>query len=888
MVLRVSIALSFALLASAPAAGQQLPDTVKPEHYDLAFTVDLANEKFEGTETIRIQTAAPTSRVVLHAVDIDFHDVIIGSGASRQKAGVSVDRTRQTATLTVTKPLRRGLSDVHVRFSGVLNDQLRGFYISKANGRKYAVTQFEATDARRAFPCFDEPVFKATFAVTVTVDRGDVAISNGKVVSDTPGPGAGRHTVKFSTSPRMSSYLVAIAVGDFECLAGSAGHIPLRICATPDKKDLGGIALEAARQVLDFYNSYYTIKYPFGKLDVVAVPDFAAGAMENTAAIFYRESALLADSRSASVETRKRIAGILAHEIAHQWFGNLVTMGWWDDVWLNEGFATWMASKPLAAMHADWNVDVDEALETQRALDLDVLHSTRAIHADVRTPSEIDELFDTITYEKGASVMRMVESYVGADTFRRGVNAYVQAHAYGNATSEDFWKAIAGTSGKPVERILPTFVNQPGFPVIDVSLACHDNRTVVTLTQHRLSIGAGGPGEAGTSGGAGRSGGAGGEREASERWQVPVCIKTPARSAPACEVLTEPSSTIALDAPCVPWVFANAGAQGYYRTAYTPDLLRGMAPHVEADLSAPERLSLLADEWLLVRSGRHTVADYLTLTAGFGREPASGVLTEVADRLELVHDHFTTPASQPGFEAFVRSLFRPLLDEVGFGASPADTDDRRALRAAVVEVLGTTAEDGDLIGRARAALDRSLAGGPPLEPTLANAIVRVAAAHGDAALFDALERAAERAPTPQEHYRYLNALPEFRAPGLVERALERTLAPSLRSQDTAIYLAAFFGNPAARDRAWSFVEARWDALAPKLTIFGGDTTLVAALDGFCDAPKREAIRGFFAAHPLPSAVRTLAQTLERIDNCVALAGRQTPFVTEWIAARGSR
>jgi aminopeptidase N len=873
MTLRSSIALSFALLVGAPATAQRLPDNVKPEHYDLAFTIDLANETFEGTETIRIRTTSPTSRVVLHAVDIDLHEVTIGSGASRQKAAVSLDRASQTATLTVSKPILRGMSEIHVRFSGVLNDQLRGFYISKANGRKYAVTQFEATDARRAFPSFDEPAFKATFAVTVTLDRGDIAISNGTVVSDTLGPGAGQHTMKFSTSPRMSSYLVAVAAGDFECLGGSAGDIPLRICATPDKKDLGGIALEAARQVLDFYNSYYAIRYPFGKLDVVAVPDFAAGAMENTAAIFYRESALLADSRSASVETRKRISSILAHEIAHQWFGNLVTMQWWDDLWLNEGFATWMASKPLAAIHPDWNVNVDEALENQRALDLDMLHSTRPIHAEVRTPSEIDEIFDTITYEKGASVMRMMESYVGPDTFRRGVNAYVQAHAYGNATSEDFWKAIAGASGKPVERILPTFVNQPGFPVIDVSLACHDDRTAVTLKQHRLSIGEGG------------SGGPGGARDANERWQVPVCIKTSGLSAPACEVLTEPSRTFALDGPCAPWVFANAGAHGYYRTAYTPDLLRAMAPHVEADLSPAERLALIADEWLLVRADRHTVADYLTLAAGFGGEHTSGVLTEVADRLELVHDHFTTPASRPGFEAFVRSLFRPLLDEVGFSPSPADTDDRRALRAAVVEVLGTTGEDADLIARARASLDRSLAGGPPLEPTLAHAVVRIAAAHGDAALFDALQGAAERTATPEEHYRYLNALAEFRDPALVERALDRTLSPSLRTQDTPTYLAAFFHNPAARDRAWSFVAARWEALAPKVTIFGGDTTLIGALDGFCDVAKREAIRVFFAAHPLPSAVRTLAQTLERIDNCVSLRGRQTPVVTEWIAAR---
>ncbi|PYR17556.1 MAG: peptidase [Acidobacteria bacterium] len=654
MRLRVVALVTVALAAALPSAAQQLPGIVRPEHYDLTFVVDLERERFDGTETIRVQTSEPTTRVVLNAVDLQLRDVMIGSGASAQKAAVTSDQSNQTATLTVPKTLPKGASEIHVRFSGVLNDQLRGFYISKANNRKYAVTQFEATDARRAFPCFDEPVYKATFALTVTLDRSDIAISNGKVVSDTPGPRAGQHTMTFGTTAKMSSYLVAIAVGDFQCLNGRAENVPVRICATPDKMALGHIALDDALQILEFYNGYYAIKYPFGKLDVVAVPDFAAGAMENTGAIFYREVDLLADSTSASLGARKRIAGVLAHEMAHQWFGDLVTMQWWDDLWLNEGFATWMANKPLAAAHRDWNIGVDEAVENQRALDLDALRSTRPIHANVQTPSQIDEIFDAITYEKGASVLRMVESYVGEATFRRGVNAYLEAHAYGNATSEDFWKAIADTSGKPVERILPTFVNQPGVPVIDVSLACTGNRTAVTLSQQRFLGGSG----------SGGSGGSGPEGTA-ERWQVPICIKAAGRSAPACEVLSDTSRTITLDGPCVPWVFANAGAHGYYRTAHSSDILRAIAPRVTAELTPAERLSLIGDEWALVRAGRHSMADYLTLVAGYGREQSSGVLEEATTRLRFVHDYLATDATRPPLERFLRSLFRPLLGEVG-------------------------------------------------------------------------------------------------------------------------------------------------------------------------------------------------------------------------------
>ncbi len=874
---RLASVVAALLLSAVPASAQRLPTIVTPEHYDLAFVVDLTRERFEGTETIGVRIAEPTTRIVLNAIDLQIRDVTIGAGSAAQKATVTRDEANQTATFTVPRLLAKGPSEIHVRFSGVLNHQLRGFYASEANGRKYAVTQFESTDARRAFPCFDEPALKATFALTTTIDRGDTAISNGKVLSDVAGPSITQHTIKFATSPKMSSYLVAIAVGDFKCLEGGADSVPIRICATPDKKDLGHIALGAAQEILTFYSRYYSIKYPFGKLDVVAVPDFAAGAMENTAAIFYRETDLLADSKSASVATRKNIASILAHEMAHQWFGDLVTMQWWDDLWLNEGFATWMANKPLAAAHPEWNIPVDEALENQKALNIDSLMATRPIHVDVRTPEQIEELFDAITYEKGASVMRMVESYVGTETFRKGVNAYVQAHAYGNATSEDFSKALSATSGKPVERILPTFVNQPGFPLIDVSVTCGNNRTTVTLKQQRFLLGSGG------SGGSGESGGSGVDKA---RWQVPVCVKTAGQQSPTCEVLSNATQTMMLPGSgCAPWVFANAGAQGYYRTAYSSEMLGAIAPRVTTDLTAPERLALIDDEWALVRAGRHSAADYLTLAAAYGHEHASGVLADVTNRLEFVDEYLTTDTTRARFDGFVRSLLRPLFDELGFEAGAADSDDRRVLRATVVEALGIIAEDADVIARARAALDRSLSGGASLDPTLAGAVIRTAAAHGDAALFDALAAASERASSPEAQYRYLNALPEFRHPALIDRALQRTLSPSIRSQDTSSYLSVFFHNPAARDRAWSFVTEHWPALEPKIMIAGGDARFVAALGEFCDARSRDAIAAFFATHKLPGAVRTLDQTIERINNCIELKAKQTAAVTGWLAAR---
>jgi len=851
------------LVAASSASAQQLPTTVIPSHYDLSFTVDLQRARFEGSETIRVDIAQPTRTIVLNAAEIAVHEVTIGTGASSQMATVSLNEPQQTATLTVAKLLPKGPTEIHISYVGILNDKLRGFYLSTEKDQRYAVTQFEATDARRAFPSFDEPSFKATFDISLTIDRPDQAISNGRVISDTPTADGARHIVKFSTTPKMSTYLVAMAVGRWSCLEGAAESVPIRVCSTEGKQDMGRIALDLTQQILKFYNTYFAIKYPFGKLDLLAVPDFAAGAMENTAAIFYRDRDLLVDSNDASLAARKRIATVIAHEMAHQWFGDLVTMKWWDDIWLNEGFANWMESRPLATIRPDWNIAVDQAIDNQAALSLDALKNTHPLHANVETPAQIDEAFDTITYQKGASVLRMIENYLGPDTFRKGVNAYLQAHAYGNATSQDFWNAMTTASGKPVDRILPTFVNQPGAPLLEVSLSCVNNRSQLDISQQRFSLD---PAPA----------------AARERWQIPVCVKTGSSSGD-CDLIADNRQTVPLGPSCVPWAFANAGAQGYYRTSYSPDTLRALAPRIEEVLTAPERLSLSGDEWALVRAGRHDAASYLTLASGFAREHTDGVLSGVTDRLAFIEHNLTDNDSRPRMQRFVKSLFEPLFQEIGFTSTPVDSDERRALRATLISTLGITGADDQLAATARAALDRSLAGGPPLDPTLSRSIIAVAAWRGDRALFDALLAASERATSPDERYRYLYALAEFREPALIDRALEYTLTPKLRSQDTAAFFARFFGEEAARPRAWAFLKQHWAELEPKVTIFGGDTTVVGALSSYCDAAARDDISAFFRQHPLPAAARTLSQTVERIDNCVALRTAQTPIVASWLA-----
>ena len=476
----------FLAISAASLHAQRLPATVVPSHYKLFLDPDIAGQKFTGEETITVQVQQATSEIVLNSLGLEMSLAEATVASKITPAKVTYDQPNEMVRLTFAEPIPKGSSDLHLKFSGKLTTGLRGLYLSKSRTRQYAVTQFEGTYARMMFPGFDEPAFKATFDLSVIADKGDTAISNGRIVKDEPLPGSTRHKITFSTSPRMSTYLVALAIGDWQCLERTVDGTPIRVCAEPDKKQYGQFALEAAAQSVHFYNQWYGIKYPFEKLDMLAIPDYEWGGMENTASIFYRDTALLMDEKTASVFSKQGHATVVAHEIAHQWFGDLVTAAWWDDIWLNEGFATWMERKPIRAWHPEWHLEDDEAATAQRIIGLDSLSAARAIHGDPRTSAEIKEMFDGITYQKGGAVLGMLESYVGAEVFRNGVNDYLKAHANGNATSADFWQAMAKVSGKPVDKIMPTFVMQPGVPLVTVNASCSGGKQTLELSQQRF------------------------------------------------------------------------------------------------------------------------------------------------------------------------------------------------------------------------------------------------------------------------------------------------------------------------------------------------------------------------------------------------------------------
>jgi aminopeptidase N len=862
-----------ALGLSTGALAQRLPATVVPTHYALWFAPDLQNATFRGRETIDVTVSNPTTTITLNAAEIQFGAVTMTAGGRMQTARVALDDRNEMATLTVPRALPKGTASIQITYTGILNDKLRGFYLSKANGRRYAVTQMEATDARRAFPSWDEPAYKATFDVSLMIDAGDTAISNGAQVSDTPGPEAGTHTLVFARTPKMSSYLVAMLVGDFVCRTGTADEIAVRVCSTPDKLPLTGFALEAAQQEVKFFNEWTGITYQFGKLDIVGVPDFAAGAMENAGAITFREEYLFADPERASLGTRKTVASIISHEIAHQWFGDLVTMKWWDDIWLNEGFATWMANKPLAAWHPEWQVDLDEVEETQVAVSTDALRTTRAIRTRVETPDEINEVFDGIAYQKTASVLRTIENYVGPELFRKGVASYLKKYSFANAAGEDFWTEVARVTGKPVDRIMKPFIEQPGVPVVKIESKCQGNTTDISLHQERFTgmtspAASPGPGPAASAG--------------SQLWAIPVCFKSGGGSGPQCELLERRDQKTALPV-CSANAFANANGHGYYLSEYSPEEVRAIARTARGSLAPAERLSLLGDEWWMVRAGRHDVGVYFDIASSLAGDEAPSVIEQIGRSLAYAHDDILPMADVPKFEEWLRRRFAPELMTLGVPGSTSDPDDRQSRRATLLSLVGVTGNSTDVQRQARDLAVKYIDDPSSLPGTLASTVLSVAAGGGDAMLYDRyMAQLPKLSGKPEEYYRFFNALPSFRDPALVQATLQFAISPGVRTQDAPTLIGALMGQEASRDAAWTFVKANWDTLNKLLGVFGGITRIGGSVGAFCSRDRKAEVEQFFKEHPMPAAERTLKQAFERIDSCVAVKERQSAPASSWL------
>jgi aminopeptidase N/puromycin-sensitive aminopeptidase len=870
------------LILPALAEAQRLPQDVVPDHYDLTFTPDLAQATFAGEETIQVKLLKPSAAITLNAAELQIQEATVVQGDNSQTAQVTFHPESEQVTLSLPARILAGPASIHIKFTGILNDKLRGFYLAKTRLRNYAITQFEATDARRAFPCFDEPAFKATFDVTLIIDKSDTTISNGELMADVSGPGADKHTMKFRTTAKMSTYLVAMAVGDFACSEGSADNIPIRVCGTPDKKPLQAAALRYAQEILKYYNQYYGIPYPFKKLDIVGAPDFEAGAMENTAAIFYRESDLFIDDGNSSVASHQNVFEILAHEMAHQWFGDLVTMKWWDNVWLNEGFATWMALKPSQALHPEWNAVLDAARETNKALGADSLANTHPIRAQAETPDQINELFDTISYEKGASVLRMVEAFVSPDVFRRGVNAYLHKFAYSNATAEDFWAALTLASGRPVDKIMPTFINQAGEPLLSVKTSCitppattvktgkrrrsrrvvkPHPKTEITVSQRRFWAN---PAAAKGDG----------------LWMVPVCVKADGAK-PFCQIVSQPTQTVPV-AECAPWVFLNANASGYYRTRYDAAALQKLGSIVATELTPAERISLIHDEAALVGSGEESVSRYLNLVAAVNQDSERAVIGSYLGTLLGIYHVAVADSDKPAFRSWIQANFTPMFAKVGWTPAAGEAADTHEVRAQLILLLGELGADPQVIRRSVELARQYLKDPHAMDPTIVHNVLGVAARSNDPELFNGYLAAMNDPNTTPEVLRNVSdALSGFSDPELVSRWLQVIVSPQTRNQDAAGYLGTVISNPENRKLAWSWTKDHWADVAGKLTMSSG-LNVVYATSSFCDAAMRDDVQAFFAGHKVASSERALKQVIEGINFCISFRDHQQHDLNAWL------
>ncbi len=857
---RRALTLAFVSTMSCAAYAQRLPTNATPTHYVLALTPDLKTATFTGDEAIDVTLAAPSIAVTLNAAEIKFDSVT----ANGQTAQVSEDRQKEQATFTFPKALPAGPIALHIRYSGILNGQLRGFYLSKTPKRNYAVTQFEPTDARRAFPSFDEPAMKATFDVSLTVDKGDTAISNTNIISDKPGPGTDKHTLHFATTPKMSTYLVAFLVGDFVCTKGESDGVPIRACSTPDKLALTHYPVQAAEFVLHYYDTYFGIKYPMPKLDMIAIPDFEAGAMENFGAITYRETDFLIDEKHASIEAKQRVAQTVAHEMAHQWFGDMVTMQWWNNLWLNEGFATWMENKPVAAWHPEWDVPEQEAVALNSTLNLDAQAVTRTIRAEANTPDEINEMFDGITYQKGGAILGMVESYLGEEQFRKGVHNYLEAHLFANATAQDFWNAQTAASGKPVDKIMESFIGQPGVPLIRFG---DPSGGKVSAAQTRFFL----------SPAAQRAHAS----DSAQTWTVPVCFKGAATE--DCPLVSAAQADLV--APQSGLFFANARAKGYYRSEYPASVEKALVAHVEAGLTPSERISLIGDQWAQVRANKASVGSSLDLAAATHADTNAEVTETVIGNLRAIDARLlATPEEHEQFAAWVRRTYKPELAGLGMPAA-TDTPEKAELRADLFSLVGGLGKDPDTIAEAKKIAAQALANPDSVDPNLELAAVPVAVENGDAAMFDQLKHVFETDNNPQQAEQALRLLADFHDPALTDRAMAFAASGKVKNQDSLFIFAGALGNPSTHDAAWKYIQGNWPAVSAQLTEMNGGY-LVRSAGSFCTPEKAQEVKQFFSAHPVHASARGLQIAGAQINDCAEFRQAQEANAKMWLSTHG--
>ena len=812
-----------------------------PLNYKLTFEPDLKKFTFDGLESISINCKKSVNIITMNCAELKIKSCIVKSGQKIIESTPKINEKKEELQIKLGEKIR-GLCTVDLEFEGILNDRLLGFYRSKyqQNGKtKYlATTQFEAADARRAFPCWDEPEAKATFEISIITDNKFTAISNMPI--KTKKKTGNKTTYNFQKTPLVSTYLIYLGVGEFEYLTGKAGKIQIRVVTTKGNTSRGKFSLELGKKLLTSYEKYFGIKFPLPKLDLIAVPDFAAGAMENWGAITFRETILLYDPKTSSTRTKQFIAEVISHEIAHMWFGNLVTMKWWNDLWLNESFATFMATKFVDKFYPEWdlwNQFVEDAMNV--AMGLDSLKTTHPIDVKVNSPAEIREIFDAISYDKGGCVLRMLENYVGEPNFQKGLKKYLSDFKYKNAKGQDLWDAIGKASGMPVTAMINTWLKQPGFPLVEIN----QDGNNLKIKQKRYLLESN-------------------KKFSKGLWSIPLSLGLEKETSKT--LFSKKSMSVKLPKNTIGFV-ANYGRKGFYRVKYDEGILLDLKMLVDQKrIPTIDRWAIQNDLFSLCVSGDEQVRNYLDFSDAYFNEDSYLASVNVAHNLASLYFRAFDEKFIEEIRSYAINYFRKILSNLGWEPQKSDKHTDALLRTFTIAVLGKMNDDS-VTDEAIRKYQKFLKSPSSLSPDLIEATCSIAAWNGNSKTFAELKKLYTNAKTMEEKLRFLGAMCGFQDKKLLVRTLNFSQTPEVRSQNMQLPIMKVAGNPYGEKVLWPWLKKNWKNINKKVghgnPLFN---RIVASIAGVADDSMENEIKLFFKNNPTPGTERTQSQTLERI------------------------
>jgi len=837
----------------AKATHRTLGKNVIPSNYKLIITPDFKTFRYHGKETISASVAKSTKLITLNSSELRIIRATVSTSQLSQEAAVKEDKKDTSIALTFAKPVS-GAIEIKVEYEGTNNDGMYGFYRSKYvhNGKEdYILTsQFEAPSARTAFPCIDEPEFKATFELELVIDKELMAVSN-MPIRDQSSTLNKKKAVRFQKTPRMSTYLLYIAVGKFEFVTTKLGSMPIRVLTVPGKVQYASMALDFAKRFIKFFNEYFGITFPLPKMDLLAIPDFAAGAMENWGAITFREIVILGDEKVSSVAIRQRIAEVIAHELAHQWFGDLVTMRWWNDLWLNESFATYMSTKAIEAVFPEWEADKQYVLDTMgTALAADQLKSTHPISVEVKDPSEIDQIFDEISYEKGGSVLGMIEDYVGKDAFREGLHNYLDKNKYSNAEKEDLWNAIDAAvkrRGKKMDlsSVVEYWIDNPGYPVIDVSYSGKEDE--VLLEQQRFTVKW--------------------PNGSKQVWPIPMHYRHGSKES-GFKMFDTKKTKIALKGS--DYVKLNYGQRGIYRVKYPEPMLNRLGLMIKGgQLSPLDAWGIENDLYTLARSSRIKAEKYLEFVQRYCMDAGYPLNFSVSGHLGGLSVYLRDNKRLYGMlNRITIHYHRKILNRIGWKKVNGEKSTTTMLRPITIRSLGV-AGDPETVKTVMAMFAKRLKGGPgSIEPDIKGAIYGTVAYRGNLATFNSLVGLYKAEKLPEEKMRLLSSIGAFSDPAMIRKALAFSMTREVRLQDSFNIPAGVASNPVGKGMIWAFTKANWKGFMkryePATHMLGRFMDNLFTID---DAATRKEIERFFGnkANMRGDVRRPFNQVLEFTD-----------------------